>query len=142
MPRFTRILLAAPAFCLLLGACSDSSGPSGPNVAGLWTGTFFSGSVSLQLGQSGTQVTGTLTSGSEVLGVTGDVASDGMVVWGSAVHTGNCAAYGSSGMQLRAAGDSLVGVAQRRSGAKVCDPEASGLVLVQQGEMRLSRVAP
>lgn len=141
MPSTSRIFLVAPAVCLLLGACSDSSGPSGPNVAGLWTGTFRSAPISLALGQSGMSVSGTITTGSEVLSVTGEVTSDGEVSWVSEINRAQCAVRSASGMQLRAVGDSLVGVARRTSGDMVCDPDIRGRIWVEQGEMRLSRVA-
>ena len=145
MSHFNRTLLLASACGLLAAACSEggSSGPSGPDVSGLWTGTWRGASISLDLDQAGAELSGTVVNGVEDLSVTGAVSAEGAVTWGSAVHPTRCAFYSTAlgGMQLRAAGDSLVGVVQRRSGSRVCDPESGTRVFVEQGDMRLSRVS-
>lgn len=147
MSHFKRTLLLTSACGLLAVACSDGnggSGPSVPDVSGLWTGTWRGASISLDLDQAGAELSGTLTNGNESLSVAGEVSAEAVATWGSELNTAECAFYSTAlgGMQLRAAGDSLVGVVQRREGARVCDENASGLVLVSQGDMRLSRVAP
>jgi len=147
MSHFKRTLLLASACGLLAVACSDGnggSGPSVPNVSGLWTGTWRGASVSLDLDQAGAELSGTITNGIEDLDIVGEVSAEGVATWGSAVHPTRCAFYSTAfgGMQLRAVGDSLVGVVQRRSGSRVCDEDAGTRVFVEQGDMRLSRVSP
>lgn len=146
MSHVKRALLLTSACGLLATACSDGngSGPSVPDVSGLWTGTWRNTSVSLDLDQAGAGLSGTLTDRFEDFSIVGEVSAEGVATWVSEVNTAECANYFTvlDGMQLRAAGDSLVGVVARRQGQSVCDANAGGVVSNAQGEMRLSRVAP
>lgn len=145
MSHVKRALLLTSACALLATACSDGngSGPSVPDVSGLWTGTWRSAPVSLDLDQAGAELSGTLSDRFEDYSIVGEVSAEGVATWVSEVHPAECAHYFTvlGGMQLRAAGDSLVGVVTFRHGASLCDENAGGVVSNAQGDMALSRVA-
>jgi hypothetical protein len=133
---------AALALTILLGACSDSMGPGEiavPSVAGAWFGTFRDAPVSLQLGQSGDQVTGTLVTPTRSYPVTGTVNAAGLLTFGTPLDMTSCDAYSSSrGLMIGDGGATLAGPAQRASRSIPCDGPP-GRVLVSQGLMELSR---
>ncbi len=146
MSHVKRALLLTSACGLLATACSDGkgTGPEVPDVSGLWTGTWRNTSVSLDLDQAGAALSGTLSDRFGDFSIVGEVSAEGVATWVSEVHPVECASYATmlAGMQLRAAGDSLVGLVWFRQGASVCDENAGGVVGNAQGDMALSRVAP
>ncbi|MEZ4457042.1 MAG: hypothetical protein R2882_10920 [Gemmatimonadales bacterium] len=130
------------ALSLALAACSDSTGPSTdpnlPSVAGVWVGTWGSSTAQLVLTQHGDQVSGTLKLGPRTRPVTGSV-SVGELRFASEVDQSDCSIYASSGLAVASQAGTMTGIMARRSGSKICDPNAGGRVGVQQGTLSLAR---
>ena len=131
------LLLAAAA-----GACSSSTSPKAPSVVGTWTGTWNTTAATLRLAGSSASLTGSVVVGGDSAAVTGSVDSTGAAVWSSAVDMASCADYGTAGLALNSAADTLSGIVDRASGTAVCNPSGGGRPLIQQGLMVLARATP
>ncbi|MGE0439654.1 MAG: hypothetical protein AB7L66_07250 [Gemmatimonadales bacterium] len=130
------------ALSLALAACGDSTGPSTdpnlPSVAGVWVGTWGGSAAQLVLTQHGDQVSGTFKLGARTRQVTGSV-SVGQLRFVTAVDQSDCSIYASGDLAVATQAGTMTGVMARRSGARVCDPNAGGRVGVQQGTLTLAR---
>lgn len=141
------LALVLSAMLSTLAACgADTLGPDGgpgpavPNVAGNWFGTFGDANFSLQISQSGSQVTGMLIGPRTSYPVEGSVSAVGLFTWSSTLDTQTCDAYSSPrGLTLGAGGSTLGGAAQRTSLSRPCVGTDRGRVHVSQGSMQLSR---
>ena len=124
---------------LTLAACSSSTGPSGPSVAGVWSGSWRGSTVQLALTQQGDRVSGSLRVGRLARPVTGTVAADGSVRIVSEVRQSDCSVYDTNALTLDQAAGTLSGLMFKSTGQRVCDPATGGRVGVEQGQLSLSR---
>lgn len=130
----------------------DVAGPSVPDIAGTWRGTWQDADVSTTLEQSGSSVTGTLQFGSAaVFDIAGTVDEAGIFSFTGSFTLEDpdngiriCRSVNSAGSHLAISqmGNRMEGVVQHRSVTlpitSTCD-EADGQVSVQQGTMTLDR---
>jgi len=125
---------------LTLAACGGgSTGPSGPSVSGIWTGSWRGSTVQLSLTQQGDQLSGTLRVSRVVRAVTGTVSPDGSVRVVSEVEQRDCSMYDTNDLTLDQAAGTLQGMMYRATGPRICDPNERGRVGVEQGPLSLSR---
>lgn len=133
------LVLPFTVLAFVAAGCSSSSGPSGPNLSGTWTGVFGQSPIGVVFTQSDTTLGGTFTDAKYTLSLTGVVSQAGSASWSTKVDQSDCTAFAADRMVLNAAQDSLVGIGFKDQGAKLCDPASGGTVLVQQGTMVLVR---
>lgn len=134
-----RTLLALVLVVGLVG-CDDSStgpeGPSVPSVAGVWNGEFRSTTTRMDLNQSGSTVTGTITVGPGVYTLSGSVSENGTFQWTTELRETDCSVLASSGLQLGDEASSLTGTMVRSSETPPCD---GGRRLVENGSVQMTK---
>jgi hypothetical protein len=123
---------------LTLAACSSTTGPSAPSVAGIWTGTWRGSTVQLTLTQQGDQVSGSLRVSRVARQVTGTVSADGTLRITSEVRQSDCSVYDSDRLTVDSGAGTLSGLLFKTTGQRVCDG-SGGRVGVEQGMLSLSR---
>lgn len=129
---------SALLFSTAILACSGSpSGPSAPSVAGVWTGTWGSTSIRMNLDQSGSSVTGELTVGSGTHALTGEVDEAGSFTWATAPEQGSCVTFSSDDFQLQDGADAMSGRMFRASQVAPCG--STGRVQVTQADASVTR---
>ena len=132
--------IIAPLIALALIGCSeDATGPSGPSVAGTWSGQWIDAPVSMTLQQRGSEVTGELRVGSRAYPVTGEMVNVASFVWSTAVDQDTCTGFSSSGLQVIDSGEGLQGVMIQARRATPCG--SSTRTHVTQGQASMTRVS-
>jgi hypothetical protein len=121
-----RVLMCA-ALTVSLTACKDDDGTGpdndSPNLAGTWTGAWVTGTntatVQMQLTQSGTTVSGTMTVGRETVTISGTINDVGELRFETTVvSVPQCSRYSTlanNDVQLLQGGGHLEGPVIRRS---------------------------
>jgi len=123
-----------------LAACDESStgpeAPTGPSVAGVWSGEFRGADTQMNLTQNGPNVSGTITVGPRTYPLTGTVDADGSFVWSSELREADCSRMSSPGLQLGSDASALTGRMFRGSTPPPCD---EGRTLSESGAVQLTR---
>lgn len=124
----------------LVGCGEESStapeGPAVPSVAGVWTGEFRDSGARMELTQSGSNVSGTVTVGRRAYPSTGTVDAAGTFEWSSELREADCSRLGSPGLQLANEASTLAGTMVRTSTVAPCD---SGRRLVERGSVQMTK---
>lgn len=136
-----RTLLSLLLIAGLVGCGESSTGPeeeapTGPSVTGVWNGEFRGADTRMNLNQSGSNVTGTITVGVRTYPLTGTVDANGTFEWSSELREADCSRMGSPGLQLGDQASLLSGRMVRTSEAPPCD---GGRTLVENGSVQMTK---
>lgn len=137
------LMLVLALFALAACESGSSSAPfSGPDISGVWTGSWRDASAKMTLEQKGSKVEGILLIGVQEFEISGNVDKNGVFGWsGLTTRTDDCVGMSSTldDFQVQSQGKEMLGVARRATQSGGGSEPCGSRTLVEGGTMELER---